>query len=130
MGRAVLFALALALAACDSAQEPMRQVTIETPGALGLSLQELPAQALRASGLSYGLSIVSAGQLARKAGLQVGDIVYAVNERRLQKIEDFMRIVAERPGGSLGLRVRRGNADFYVPVDFGDAPSKETLLRT
>jgi S1-C subfamily serine protease len=71
--------------------------------------------------------VTQAGQLAQSAGLRVGDIVYAVNERRLRTLEDFMKIVAERPG-SLGLRVRRGTADFYVPVDLGEA--RDTLLRT
>jgi hypothetical protein len=57
-----------------------------------------------------------------------------VNERRLRTLEDFMRIVAERPAGGLGLQVRRGKADFYVPMDLGGpagpAPARGTLLRT
>jgi len=141
--RAIVLALVLLLAACDSEAPPLRQVTIESPTALGLSLRELPSEALRASGLAYGLSVVKAGSLAERAGLRVGDIVYAVNEQRLRRIEDFARLVAGQSGGSLALLVRRGKSDFYVPMDFSAAaprlteglprfapPSKDTLLRT
>jgi S1-C subfamily serine protease len=134
MIRTLLAVLLVALAGCDAPQPPLRQVTIESPEALGLSLQELPSSVLRSLGLSYGLSVVKAGSLAQRAGLRVGDIVYEVNQRRLRTIEDFTRIVAEQPDGSLGLQVRRGNADFYVPVDLGAAgaprPAEDTLLRT
>lgn len=139
-------AVMLALAAgCDATPPQLRQVTIESPEALGLSLREVPEPALRAMGLSYGLSVVKAGFLAERSGLRVGDVVYGVNEKRLRTIEDFTRIVAERPGGSLGFNVRRGGTDFYVPINLGSAPgrdgrtpsfppmtppSKDTLLRT
>ena len=126
---AVLF---LALAACDAEQGPLREVTIESPAALGLSLRELPAAVLHATGLGYGLTVVKAGTLAERAGLRVGDIIYAVNQQRLRNIEDFTRIVAATEG-SLSLLVRRGKSDFYVPMDLtgGGAPgSKDTLLRT
>ncbi len=130
--RRILLAVLLALAACDAPESQLRQVTIESPEALGLSLREVPASALRAVGLAYGLSVIRAGSLAERAGLHVGDIVYAVNQQRLRNIEDFTRLVAAQPGGRLGLLVRRGKADFYVPVDLsGAAPqSKDTLLRT
>jgi S1-C subfamily serine protease len=134
MSRALLLSIALILMGCEAPPSPLRQVTIETPEALGLTLQEVPANALRAAGLTYGLTVTQAGQLAQRAGLRVGDVVYAVNERRLRTLEDFMRIVAERPAGGLGLQVRRGKADFYVPMDLGvpagPAPARGTLLRT
>ena len=136
--------LLVLLGACDSSPTQLRQVTIESPEALGLSLREVPESSLRAMGLSYGLAVMKAGSLAERAGLRIGDVVYGLNEKRLAKIEDFTRIVAEQPaGGSLGFMVRRGGADFYVPLDISAAgrhprdglppmapPSKDTLLRT
>ncbi len=106
--------------ACDAGQPPLREVSIESPARLGLSLRELPAAVLRASGLPYGLAVVRTGTLAERAGLRVGDIIYAVNQQRL------------RNSGSLALLVRRGKSDFCVPMDLpGGAPgSKDTLLRT
>ena len=63
--------------------------------------------------------------------------------KRLHRIEDFTRFVANQPSGNLALLVRRGRSDFYVPVDLTSAaprppeglprflpPSKDTLLRT
>ena len=131
--RHLLLALLLALGACEAPEGQLRQVTIESPEALGLSLREVPASALRALGLRYGLSVVKAGQLAERAGLRVGDVVYGINEQRLHSIEDFTRIFASQANGNFGLRVRRGKADFYVPMDLstpGGAPSRDTLLRT
>src|SRR4051812_44460746 len=78
--RVLLLSAVLLLAACGDAAAPLRQVTIESPAALSLSLRELPQPALRALGLSYGLYVVKAGALAERAGLRVGDVVYAVNE--------------------------------------------------
>jgi membrane-associated protease RseP (regulator of RpoE activity) len=130
--RVLFTALLLALAACDAQQSPLREVTIESPATLGLSLRELPAAMLRASGLPYGLAVVKAGTLAERAGLRVGDIIYAVNQQRLRNIEDFTRLVAAQAGGSLSLLVRRGTSDFYVPMDLsgGASESKDKLLRT
>ena len=147
MKRWCIAAILALLAACDESPPQLRQVTIESPESLGLSLREVPEPALRAMGLSYGLTVVRAGSLAERSGLRVGDVVYGVNQKRLRTIEDFTRSVAELPGGSLGLLVRRGGADVYVPMDLGAAgsrgfggrqeplppwvpPSKDTLLRT
>src|SRR5215204_4178636 len=112
MKRCLFVLLAFLVSACEAPPSQLRQVTIESPEALGLALREVPSAALRAMGLSYGLSVVKAGSLAERSGLRVGDVVYGVNDKRLQKIEDFTRMVAEQPGGSLGLHVRRGGADF------------------
>lgn len=137
--RALLAALVLALAACGESSTTLRQVSIESPEALRLSLRELPAPALRALGLPYGLAVVQAGALAERAGLRVGDVVYAVNEQRIRDVDDFTRLVSKQPT-SLGLLVRRGKSDFYVPIELGagapglpDSPrpvSRDTLLRT
>jgi len=132
--RRFLLALLLVLTACDAPESQLRQVTIESPEALGLSLREVPASALRSLGLRYGLTVVKAGSLAERAGLRIGDVVYGINGERLQSIEDFTRIFASHASGNFGLRVRRGKADFYVPMDLSTAPngapSKDKLLRT
>jgi S1-C subfamily serine protease len=129
-------ALLLVLCAC-SESPPLRQVTIESPEALRLSLRELPAGVLHDMGLSYGLTVVNAGAFARHAGLRVGDVVYAVNQTRIRDVDDFTRLVAEQPT-RLGFLVRRGKSDFYVPMEIGtpagpELPrpvSRDTLLRT
>ena len=115
----------------------LRLVTIDSPDT-GLSLRELPPQALRSVGLPFGLAIVKAGSLAERAGLRIGDVVYGVNQTKVKNLEDFNRLLAQQPSGTLGLLVRRGRSDFYVALDFASGPpnaaprpsSRDTLLRT
>lgn len=132
--RAMLLATLVAVAAsCADGDQALREVRIESTNALALSLRELPTESLRSLGLAYGLTVVKAGSAAERAGLRIGDVIYAVNQRKLRSVEDFTRSVAERPGASLELMVRRGRADFYVPVELGGPASpapKDRLLRT
>jgi S1-C subfamily serine protease len=119
----------------------LRLVTIESADA-GLSLRELPPQTLKSIGLPYGLAVVRAGGLAERAGLKIGDVVYGINQKKVNSLEEFNRLLAAQGGGKLGLLVRRGETDFYVAVDLGGAaPPREaapkglpaprdTLLRT
>jgi S1-C subfamily serine protease len=124
------------LASCGPAPETgLRLVTIDNPDA-GLSLRELPPQALKSLGLPYGLAVVKARGLAERAGLRLGDVVYGINQKKVKSLEEFNRLLAEQPRGRLGLLVRRGRSDFYVAVDLaGGAPRstpapRDTLLRT
>lgn len=132
---------ALLLVSCSPAPETgLRLVTIDAADT-ALSLRELPPQTLRSIGLAYGLAVVKAGGLAERAGLRIGDVVYGVNQKKLKSLEDLNRLLAQQPGGRLGLLVRRGGSDFYVAVDLaGGAPHggpkglapapRDTLLRT
>jgi S1-C subfamily serine protease len=119
-------------------------VTIESADA-GLSLRELPAQTLRSIGLTYGLAVVKTGGLAERAGLRVGDVVFGVNQKKVESREEFNRAMSQQSGRSLDLLVRRGTTDFYVAVELAGAGAgsgardglpktpiapKETLLRT
>jgi S1-C subfamily serine protease len=135
-------ALVLLVLAAACAPEPdggLRLVTIDDNPDSGLSLRELPPQALKSIGLPYGLAVVKAGAIAERAGLKVGDVVYGVNHRTVNNLEEFNRLLAQEAGGRLGLLVRRGRSDFYVAVDLagprerapkGPAPPRDTLLRT
>lgn len=127
------------LSSCTPAPETtgLRLVTIDSPDT-GLSLRELPPQALRSVGLPFGLAIVKAGSLAERAGLRIGDVVYGVNQTKVKNLEEFNQLLAQQPNGTLGLLVRRGRSDFYVALDFASGPpnaaprppAKDTLLRT
>lgn len=127
--------LLAALAACEPPAE-LRRVTLADPPALGLSLHEVPAAALRSLGLTYGLAVIEVGSAAAHAGLRVGDVVYGVNLKRIESLEDFQRLVGERSGDTLALLVRRGASDFYVALDLAAQPPedqwppRDTLLRT
>ena len=76
--------------------------------------------------------------LAERAGLRIGDVVYGVNHRKANSLEEFNRLLAQEGGRRLGLLVRRGRSDLYVAVDLAaprdDLPKglepRSTLLRT
>jgi serine protease Do len=103
------------------------------------STGELPPSVLKSIGLSYGLAVVRADGMAERAGLQMGDVVYGVNQQRVHSIDDFRRLVAQAgESAATRLLVRRGENDFYVAMDFASVPlprnpapnARDTLLRT
>ena len=133
--------LLLALAACDAAEEHFRLVTLEGGDSAGLSLRELPKATLSSIGLGYGLGVVKPGVAAERAGLRVGDVVYGVNHSRIYSVEEFSQAIAKPGNGRVGLLVRRGKTDLYVPIELGalrqpEGPPRglrrptDTLLRT
>jgi S1-C subfamily serine protease len=135
-----LLLLGLLLWGCNPVPDG-QLATIESADA-GLSLRELPPQTLRSIGLTYGLAVVRAGGLAERAGLKVGDVVYGINQKRVNNLDEFNRLLAQQSAGTLGLLVRRGETDFYVAVELAGAappregmpkglpPPRDTLLRT
>jgi S1-C subfamily serine protease len=137
--RACLVLLAILLAGCEAPPaEKLRLVTLDAD-ASDLALRELPGAVLQSLGLSYGLAVVQAAGAAKRAGLRVGDVVYGVNRTRIRSFEEFSRLVGQRADGRIGLLVRRGKTDFYVPVDLGRPrppqglprpPARDTLLST
>jgi S1-C subfamily serine protease len=137
--RGAAMLLLACLTSCSPGPEAqLRLVTIHD-AETGFSLRELPPETLRSLGLPYGLAVVRTGGVAERAGLRIGDVVYGLNHKQVRSLEDFNRLVAQQPGGPLGLLVRRGPSDFYVSVDLtGGAPRaaprgvppRDTLLRT
>jgi S1-C subfamily serine protease len=131
--------LLLFVASCDPIPEAaaLKLVTLDSSEA-GLSLRELPPQALRSIGLPFGMAVVRAGALAERAGLKLGDVVYGINQQKVDNLEQFNRLLAQQEDGRFRLLVRRGRTDFYVAVDLAPprdglpkaAPPRETLLRT
>jgi S1-C subfamily serine protease len=113
---ALLFLLT-ALGACgDSPQEQLRLATVDAEEGLGMSLRELPQATLDSIGLAYGLAVIRLGASAEQAGLRVGDVVYGVNQTRIRSLQDFGRALAQPAEGPVGLLVRRGRTDLYVPL--------------
>lgn len=121
------------LAACDVPGASARLAAIESE-AFGLGLREVPRATLRSLGLPYGLAVVRAEAAAAHAGLRMGDVIYEVNHSRIKSAVDFARLVAEQPPGApVGLLVRRGGTDLYLPLDPGRSGRRrptDTLLRT
>lgn len=81
-------------------------------GRLGVTVAELDPDRALAAGLPAAgalvLGVDRAGP-ADRAGLRVGDVVMALNGRRIESSADMLRRVADAgPGGVLRLRVARG----------------------
>ena len=52
--------------------------------------------------------------------LRPGDVIVGVGQKKLKSIEDFERMLGEqKPGDTVALLVRRGEATVYVPVEVG-----------
>jgi membrane-associated protease RseP (regulator of RpoE activity) len=117
--------LLLVLGACDSTEEQLRLATVDAEEGLGMSLRELPQATLNAIGLGYGLAVIRLGAAAEQAGLRLGDVVYGVNQTRIRNLQDFSRALAQPAPGAVGLLVRRGKTDLYVPLQVGGGRAPE-----
>ncbi|MBI1921289.1 MAG: DegQ family serine endoprotease [Geobacter sp.] len=81
---------------------------------VGLSVDELPAD-LRKRGVS-GVMVrdVEEGSIAGDGGIQRGDIIVSVNQRKVSNLDEFARQMKEAgQRGSVAFLVRRGGASIY-----------------
>ena len=144
--RGLALFLLLALGACGAPDEQFRLATVDAQEGLGMSLRELPEATLSSIGLRYGLAVVRLGTAAEQAGLRLGDVVYGVNQTRIRSLQEFSKAITQAAQGHIGLLVRRGKTDLYVPLEVGAhrapegaprdgqrlplRPPTDTLLRT
>jgi serine protease Do len=109
--------LSLAIGNADSAQASPPRSTEAEAGWLGLTVEELP-QNKRLRGLS-GLLVtgVDPGGMAAEAGMQRGDVIVSVNQRRVGNLKEYAGAMkeAERKG-AVALLVRRGDASIYFAL--------------
>jgi S1-C subfamily serine protease len=128
--------LLMALVGCETGEEPAFQPSTDAiPGVLMRSLNR--AQ-LRDAGLDYGLVVVKILPPADRAALRPGDVIVAVNRKKVRSIEEFNQVV-QHAAGTLSLAVRRGKLDFLVALERSAVapddyrlrrPATGTLLRT
>jgi serine protease Do len=65
-----------------------------------------------------GLVVESATGAAARAGIRAGDVVTAVNGKRVKSVDD-LKAAAAKAKGSVALLVRRGDDSIFVPVEVG-----------
>ena len=88
------------------------------PNRLGLVVSELSPAQRKALGIEYGLVVESAD--ASRTPLRPGDVIVGVGTEAIKSLEDFNRMIGEhKPGETVALLVRRGEATVYVPVEVG-----------
>jgi serine protease Do len=91
---------------------------------LGMTVQELTPEIARNLGMSETKGVVVTnvedGSPADEAGVQRGDVVLEVNQKKIQTVQDY-RAAISRVGGSdsLLLLIRRGNNVLYVAMKMG-----------
>ncbi len=84
---------------------------------LGLSLGALSPAQRSQLGIDGGLMVRDAAGAARSEGIRAGDLIIAVNDVRLDRVEDFQRSLSGfSPGRSVALLVMRDRRLAYVPV--------------
>ncbi|MDA8094169.1 MAG: DegQ family serine endoprotease [Betaproteobacteria bacterium] len=94
--------------------------TAPASSALGLTLS-VPTPAQREElGVNYGLVVQGVGGAAAEAGIEPGDVVLAVNDKKVRTVAEFNRLVARSTAKhSVALLMRRGNESIYVAISTG-----------
>ncbi len=103
-----------------------------TRGYLGVSIQTVTAEVAAAAGIAphQGALVgdVTAGGPGAKAGVQVGDIILAINDHEVKSSEDLSQITAQvPPGGKLKLTILRKGQRMNLAAVSGTRPSETAL---
>jgi PDZ domain len=101
----------------DPAARPETNGAVWT--ALGLQVREVPRAALNALGVSSGVMVTSVRPPADRSRILPGDVIVGVNQTPVRSLEEFSRLVSEQAAGTVGLLVRRADADLYIALDTG-----------
>jgi serine protease Do len=86
---------------------------------LGLQVREVPAAALKALGVSSGVMVVSVRAPADRSRILPGDVIVGLNQTPVRGLEEFSQLLSEQGSGTVGLLVRRLDADLYIALDTG-----------
>ena len=109
--------LSLVVGNSDSAAASKPRSTEPQSGWFGLTVEELPRNK-RLGGLG-GVIItdVEEGSMADDSGIQPGDIIIAVNQKKVGNLADYGRLMKEaQQRGTVILLVRRGDASIYFAL--------------
>lgn len=109
--------LPVTLSSTDSAAALKPRSTEPQAGWFGLTVEEIPKN-MRISGLTGVLVTgVEPDGMAAEAGLQKGDVIVSVNQKRVSTLAEYGKAMkeAERKG-SVALLVRRGDNSIYFAL--------------
>ncbi len=104
-------------------------------GYLGVGIQDMSqdfAESLGLSSVHGGLvTQVQPGSAAAKAGLELEDVIVAINEKKLKNCNELRNAIAAfTPGANVTLSVIRGGKTISVPVTLGNNPNDEAAPTT
>ena len=112
-------------ASTDSATEAKSEGPAWTP--VGLEIGEVPEAALKALGVAYGVMVTKVRAPADRSRILPGDVIVGVNQTQIRSVEEFNSLLADQSHGTLGLLVRRVDADLYIPL--GNPEENKALRR-
>ena len=107
----------LQLASGDSAEAKKPRPTKAAASWLGLDVDELPRSKAQTGISGVIVSAVEPESAAAASGIQRGDIITSVNQRRTASLKEYeaaMKAAGKR--GSVALLVRRGNDSIYFAL--------------
>lgn len=109
--------LTVAPASADSAAALAPAPSEAGSAALGLSVADLPRELIQTGLQGVIVTDVEEGGLAAESGIQQGDVLVSVNQKKISGTGDYARAIkdAERKG-SVALLVRRGNTSIYFAM--------------
>jgi serine protease Do len=90
----------------------------ESGGKLGLAVRPLTPEERRQSGSEGRLLVEEVDGPAALAGVEPGDIILAVNGRKIESVK-ALREAVDTSGSTVALLIQRGEAQIYVPVRLG-----------
>ena len=87
-------------------------------GRLGVGVRALTPEEKQQANLAGGLVVEQTAGAAARAGIQVGDVILAVNGTPIKSVTQLQGIVAGQ-GKHLAVLVQRGDAQLFIPVAVG-----------
>jgi serine protease Do len=92
---------------------------------LGLAVRPLTREEKRSVETTGDVVVIDVAGAARRAGIEPGDIILAVNSREVRSVNDLRSASEElEAGDAAALLVERGGAQIYVPVRISGADRK------
>jgi serine protease Do len=93
--------------------------------ALGLTVQSLDSDTRQQLGLKAGEGVVISditGPVAAEGGLQAGDVVLMVNQKKIGSVAEFEAATKDvKAGSTVLLLVRRGDQSRFIGLTVPDA---------
>ncbi len=99
-----------------SVREPARRSGAPSRTRFGLAVGELSEAQRKSIDVDHGVSVAGVDDgPARDAGLRPGDVILEIDDRRVNDVQDFFRLLEHAsPSRPVLLRIRRGMATMFL----------------
>ena len=101
----------------ENAPAQAQNPTERESGTLGLSVEELGAE-MRSRGMTgVVVSDLEPGGIAEDSGIQRGDIIVSVNQKRVRNLAEYQKAMKDASSrGAVALLIKRGGASIYFAL--------------